>query len=243
MIRVFPLIISYVVNINQSYLVLQHKDQQNGSWGIFTLDEDLSGFIFVLKLEENTWLKHTGNDFYIPLTIPGSSPVSAKHKIEDIETFAENANEEVSSTAYSEGLVSEIRNLIGDISSEKVRRTQTKEVQETILQEIEKLAAEAYGIFRSSQPAFLEEEPPLKVCSGTGTGYEIVCQGFNWESHKSGSWYTELMGKAPELCSLGFSVIWLPPPTESVSAEGYMPKDLYNLNSRYYFSVFEDILN
>lgn len=43
----------------------------------------------------------------------------------------------------------------------------------------------------------------------------------------------ELQDKVSELSSLGFTVIWLPPPTESVSPEGYMPKDLYNLNSRY----------
>nr|GMD22868.1 alpha-amylase 3, chloroplastic [Ipomoea batatas]GMD24222.1 alpha-amylase 3, chloroplastic [Ipomoea batatas] len=43
----------------------------------------------------------------------------------------------------------------------------------------------------------------------------------------------ELQEKAELLSSLGFTVVWLPPPTESVSPEGYMPKDLYNLNSRY----------
>lgn len=32
---------------------------------------------------------------------------------------------------------------------------------------------------------------------------------------------------------MGFTVIWLPPPTDSVSAEGYMPRDLYDLNSKY----------
>ncbi|KAI3714786.1 hypothetical protein L6452_21746 [Arctium lappa] len=32
---------------------------------------------------------------------------------------------------------------------------------------------------------------------------------------------------------LGFTIAWLPPPTESISPKGYMPNDLYNLNSRY----------
>lgn len=41
------------------------------------------------------------------------------------------------------------------------------------------------------------------------------------------------MEKASQLASLGFTVVWLPPPTDSVSPEGYMPRDLYNLNSRY----------
>lgn len=128
-----------------------------------------------------------------------------------------------------------------DISSEKKWKTKSKEAQETILQEIERLAAEAYGIFRSSSSTFSEEAvleikeetPAITITSGTGTGYEILCQGFNWESHKSGRWYLELEEKAEQLASLGFTVIWLPPPTESVSPEGYMPRDLYNLNSRY----------
>ena len=47
----------------------------------------------------------------------------------------------------------------------------------------------------------------------------------------------ELKEKAAELASFGFTVIWLPPPTESVSPEGYMPKDLYNLNSRYLIQI------
>nr|GMD46869.1 alpha-amylase 3, chloroplastic isoform X2 [Ipomoea batatas] len=77
------------------------------------------------------------------------------------------------------------------------------------------------------------KRPPIKICSGTGSGHEILCQGFNWESHKCGRWYLELQEKAELLSSLGFTIVWLPPPTDSVSPEGYMPKDLYNLNSRY----------
>ncbi|KAI8029192.1 hypothetical protein LOK49_LG01G04156 [Camellia lanceoleosa] len=85
------------------------------------------------------------------------------------------------------------------------------------------------------QPVVVEAEelvPAAKITSGTGSGFEILCQGFNWESHKSGRWYMELREKVAELSSLGFTVVWLPPPTDSVSPEGYMPKDLYNLNSR-----------
>jgi hypothetical protein len=65
-----------------------------------------------------------------------------------------------------------------------------------------------------------------------GTGREILLQGFNWESHKS-DWYGVLGEKAAELKGAGFSLIWLPPASQSVADEGYMPVDLYNLNSRY----------
>ncbi|KAG8366299.1 hypothetical protein BUALT_Bualt17G0061900 [Buddleja alternifolia] len=211
---------------------LQQKDDGRGSSGSFTFDEGFWGFLFVLKLNE-TWLNCEGNDFYIPFS---TSEVTGK---------AENTSEsKEAASEYTDEIINEIRNLVSGISSEKGRKTKSREAQETILQEIEKLAAEAYSVFRSSMPTFidtdlLEEdkelqlEPPVKISSGTGSGYEILCQGFNWESHKSGKWYMELHEKASELSKLGFTVIWLPPPTDSVSPEGYMPRDLYNLNSRY----------
>lgn len=69
--------------------------------------------------------------------------------------------------------------------------------------------------------------------SATGTGREILLQGFNWESASKGGWYRHVTDLADELGRMGFTVIWLPPPTDSVSAEGYMPRDLYDLNSKY----------
>lgn len=247
----------YVVCICYLHIwsLLQSKEDGLGKWGLFTLDEELEGFLFVLKLNENTWLRFKGNDFYIPLSGSGGLPVQSRlgqskgwgksDRVVSVPTGISGepagASEKVSHAAYTDGIISEIRNLVNDISSEKHQRTKTKEAQESILQEIEKLAAEAYSIFRSSVPTFSEDvvletealEPSEKLSSGTGSGFEILCQGFNWESHKSGRWYMELKEKVAELSSLGFTVVWLPPPTESVSPEGYMPKDLYNLNSRY----------
>ncbi|MBA0711286.1 hypothetical protein Golax_010483 [Gossypium laxum] len=201
----------------------------NGSRALFTLDEKLDGFLFVLKLDANSWVNFQGNDFYIPL----SSARSVKGQ-------SDNESEETSGKAHTDGIINEIRNLVSGLNSEKSLQTKVKEAKESILNEIEKLAAEAYSIFRSSTPSYPEEdsdaddaEPTINISSGTGSGFEILCQGFNWESNKSGRWYMELKEKASEISSLGFTVIWLPPPTESVSPEGYMPKDLYNLNSRY----------
>ena len=31
----------------------------------------------------------------------------------------------------------------------------------------------------------------------------------------------------------GFTSVWLPPPSDSVSPQGYLPRDIYNLNSAY----------
>ncbi|CAI9109831.1 OLC1v1009741C2 [Oldenlandia corymbosa var. corymbosa] len=71
-----------------------------------------------------------------------------------------------------------------------------------------------------------------KLEPGTGTGREIVFQGFNWESWRR-QWYLELATKAADLSHCGITAVWLPPPTESVAPQGYMPSDLYNLNSAY----------
>ncbi|KAL7181660.1 hypothetical protein ACSBR1_040536 [Camellia fascicularis] len=227
-----------IVFKNKALRTLLKQKGGHGGSSLFTLDEGYLGFLFVLKLNDNTWLNCMGNDFYIPLS--SSSGLSAISRHGQPEGQVET-NQVASPATYTDGIIDDIRNLVTDISSEKGQIRKMKEAQESILQEIEKLAAEAYSIFRSSIPTFSEkvvvepEEivPAAKICTGTGSGFEILCQGFNWESHKSGRWYMELCEKVAELSSLGFTVVWLPPPTDSVSPEGYMPKDLYNLNSRY----------
>lgn len=87
----------------------------------------------------------------------------------------------------------------------------------------------------------IEEEEEIVIAprpqtlqkSAVGNGREILLQGFNWESCKLGAWYQNVERLAPTIAKLGFSVIWLPPPTDSVSQEGYMPRDYYVLDSRY----------
>lgn len=64
------------------------------------------------------------------------------------------------------------------------------------------------------------------------SGKEILLQGFNWESHKH-DWWDNLEKKAPDLAKFGFTSIWLPPSTQAVSPEGYLPQNLYSLNSCY----------
>ncbi|KAK8945629.1 putative alpha-amylase 2 [Platanthera guangdongensis] len=64
------------------------------------------------------------------------------------------------------------------------------------------------------------------------SGREILLQGFNWESHKH-DWWDNLEKKVPDLAKFGFTSIWLPPTTQAVSPEGYLPQNLYSLNSCY----------
>ncbi|KAK1440163.1 hypothetical protein QVD17_05988 [Tagetes erecta] len=62
--------------------------------------------------------------------------------------------------------------------------------------------------------------------------YYFLSSGFNWESCRK-KWYVDLAPKAADLSKCGITTVWLPPPTESVAPQGYMPSDLYNLNSSY----------
>eukprot|EP00879_Flechtneria_rotunda_P030034 GHRR01032545.1.p1 GENE.GHRR01032545.1~~GHRR01032545.1.p1 ORF type:complete len:163 (-),score=52.15 GHRR01032545.1:104-592(-) len=70
--------------------------------------------------------------------------------------------------------------------------------------------------------------PSMRV----GSLVRLLHQAFNWESHKK-RWYKEMMSQVPEWAKQGFSAIWLPPPSDSVSPQGYLPRDLYHLDSAY----------
>lgn len=67
----------------------------------------------------------------------------------------------------------------------------------------------------------MEMEPPIKVSSTTASRFEILLHGIKWESNKSRIWYGELQEKVEEFASHGFIVVWLHPPTASISLEGY----------------------
>jgi alpha-amylase len=50
-----------------------------------------------------------------------------------------------------------------------------------------------------------------------------LLQGFNWESWKqSGGWYNMMMGKVDDIAAAGITHVWLPPPSHSVSNEGFL---------------------
>ena len=80
----------------------------------------------------------------------------------------------------------------------------------------------------------LPEWDDAETHPATGTGEEILLQGFNWDSWRTEGGYYEMIGRrAKEIADLGFTLVWMPPFTDSVSQEGYMPRDLYDLNSKY----------
>ncbi|MBN2662387.1 MAG: starch-binding protein [Bacteroidales bacterium] len=72
--------------------------------------------------------------------------------------------------------------------------------------------------------------------SPKATGNEVLIQGFNWESWMlSDGWYNFIATKAADLGESGIDAVWLPPPSNSHydAAQGYLPRELNNLNSAY----------
>nr|QKY15147.1 alpha-amylase (AMY) [Polytomella parva] len=61
----------------------------------------------------------------------------------------------------------------------------------------------------------------------------ILLQSFGWDSCTKPNFYGSVESKVPEIQESGYTHIWLPPPSQSVSPQGYMPGQLYNLKSNY----------
>ncbi len=61
----------------------------------------------------------------------------------------------------------------------------------------------------------------------------ILLQGFYWTSCKTHSWWHTIEDKADEIAASGFDIVWLPPSSDSLSCEGYMPRRLYVQDSKY----------
>lgn len=63
----------------------------------------------------------------------------------------------------------------------------------------------------------------------------LLFQGFNWEScNKAGGWYNSLKNYVDDIASAGVTHVWLPPPSHSVSPQGYLPGRLYDIDASKY---------
>nr|GME00195.1 alpha-amylase-like [Ipomoea batatas] len=72
----------------------------------------------------------------------------------------------------------------------------------------------------------------------------VLFQGFNWESNKQqGGWYNSLINLVPDLANAGITHVWLPPPSQSVAPEGYMPGRLYDLDASKVQKELSDWMN
>lgn len=71
-------------------------------------------------------------------------------------------------------------------------------------------------------------DPPAKVANG------IILQGFGWNSQARGTpskWYNLIAQRAESIKSLGIDFVWFPPVSRSVSPQGYLPGDYYDLGT------------
>jgi alpha-amylase len=72
-----------------------------------------------------------------------------------------------------------------------------------------------------------------------GDGRDVLLQGFHWHSHRGAGhgghkcWYRILEENAATIKSAGFTWIWFPPPSDSLSPQGYIPRRWNVLDSAY----------
>lgn len=71
-------------------------------------------------------------------------------------------------------------------------------------------------------------DPSAKVSHG------VMLQGFGWNSQARGTpskWYELIESRAQSIKDLGIDFVWFPPVSRSVSPQGYLPGDYYDLGS------------
>ena len=59
-----------------------------------------------------------------------------------------------------------------------------------------------------------------------------MLQGFHWRSHEI-DWYKIIKQNAKRIKDSGFTLIWFPPPSDCADRQGYLPRELYKLDSHY----------
>jgi len=59
----------------------------------------------------------------------------------------------------------------------------------------------------------------------------VMLQGFIWNTQ--GGWWNTIVATAGTIKSGGFTMVWLPPPSQNVDGHGYIPSQWNNLNSYY----------
>ncbi|GMH44738.1 hypothetical protein BSKO_12690 [Bryopsis sp. KO-2023] len=172
-------------------------------------------------------------------------PINNQFLLDNVTSLRKTASEVMEAARKLSDIEQEIVELMGkggtpdspDIAGKEAKRSEAAALLDRPL-----LALEAMLVMRRKPTIAPEPEavqdfltqvgPAISTGPAAGTGSEILLQGFNWDSHHQ-DWYKVLGNQASEIAKAGFTSIWLPPPSDSVSSQGYLPRDLYNLNSRY----------
>lgn len=82
------------------------------------------------------------------------------------------------------------------------------------------------------KPAVAESQQAAPSASSL-YGRALLLQGFGWSSCEKQGWYGTVESKIPDLKAVGVTHVWLPPPSDSVAPQGYLPGRLYDLDSKY----------
>ncbi|MEM1057312.1 MAG: alpha-amylase C-terminal beta-sheet domain-containing protein [Bacteroidota bacterium] len=61
----------------------------------------------------------------------------------------------------------------------------------------------------------------------------VLLQGFHWNSHTH-DWWRVVRDHADAIADAGFTMVWLPPPSQSAAPQGYLPNEWYDLDSSAY---------
>src|SRR5262245_29727001 len=86
-----------------------------------------------------------------------------------------------------------------------------------------------------------ERRNPAQPTSFVGDGYDILLQGFHWDSWQGAvengkrrrSWYQIVKENAQRIREAGFTRVWFPPASDSLSPDGYIPRRWNILDSQY----------
>jgi len=70
----------------------------------------------------------------------------------------------------------------------------------------------------------------ILFASGDGT---VMMQGFHWNSWRTAPWWGEISRRSRELSAAGINLVWLPPSSDSLAPEGYLPRKLAIQDSSY----------
>ncbi|HYI01084.1 alpha-amylase C-terminal beta-sheet domain-containing protein [Hyalangium sp.] len=66
-----------------------------------------------------------------------------------------------------------------------------------------------------------------------GNSSDVMLQGFHWHSYQTYPWWNVIKNNATNIKNAGFTMVWLPPPSDAASNEGYLPRRLEVLDSKY----------
>lgn len=76
--------------------------------------------------------------------------------------------------------------------------------------------------------------PAAAATQQSAASSAVLLQGFHWNSWSSSTgWYNTMAAKASDMKDLGVTHVWFPPPSDSAASEGYLPRQLNVLNSKY----------